>query len=103
MLEKHQLELIERGKQIGSSSFFEINGVSHWISVGIQKMDNRFIAHVSFIREADMVCEKFILDETIAFDNLSEALGYMYENIPKEAPPLDLKTRKGLRFFNPLI
>ena len=101
MLDERQLDLIEKGKQLGSSSFVDVGGVSHWLSLGMQKVNGKYVAHMSFIKESDMVCEKFVLDETIAFDLLSGALSFISDHVPREALPLNFGTRKGRRFFNP--
>ena len=103
MIDERQLELIEKGRQVGSASFIDVQGVSHWFSVGIQKVNGRYVARISFIKESDMVGERFILDETVAFDRISDALDFISGCVPKEALPLNLTTRKGRRFFNPMI
>jgi hypothetical protein len=90
MLDERRLDLIEKGRQIGSSSFVEVGGVSHWLGVGIQKVNGKYVAHTSFIRKSDMVCEDFILDETIAFDLLSDAISFISDHVPREALPLNL-------------
>jgi len=72
--------LIERGKQLGRSFYFERNGDSVWTSVAIQKHQNVYYIQVLEIYESDMASEEFIRDEIKEFASLQESLEFITEN-----------------------
>lgn len=95
-------DLVERGKQVGSSFSFLKEGQSFWITLALQKLGVDYIAHVALISEKNMDSEKFEVYETRAFSNLEQAISYLQTHSPGEYGVGKMSTFKGQKAFNPL-
>lgn len=93
------IQLIERGKQLGMVSSFEIDGKVIWSSVAIQKWNGIYMVYVDEIEEDKMTVEEYLRDEIQKFDNLLEALNFVNERTRINLK--ELQPRKGQKIFNP--
>ncbi len=65
---------IENGKQRGSSKSVTIDGTIIWCSAAIQKYNEKYKAHVSVIKNDNIVTETFDILFTREFITLTEAI-----------------------------
>lgn len=101
MTDDRVLDLVERGKQIGSSFTFVKDDESFWVTLALQKIGAEYLAHVVVISEQNMACEKFEIYETRAFPTLALAIGHLQARSPSPFTTSSLSTFKGQKAFSP--
>ena len=91
-------QAIEEGKQRGHSKFEKIGDEQYLHQAAIQKVNSKYRAHVSKIREQDMACEHYEIYFTREFESLPHAVACIEDNSPINFS--DLKPCKGQKIFN---
>lgn len=89
---------IDQGKQVGRTISAGDDDPT-WFSAAIQKWQGQYAAHVSEIRESNMVAEEYDREITIAQPTLEEAERFIEVNSPIEFSTL--APCKGQKIFNP--
>ena len=101
MTDERVLDLVERGKQIGSWFSFVKEDELFWATLALQKLGAEYLAHVAVISEQNMVSEKFEVYETKAFPTLALAIGHLQAHSPSPFAIGSLSTFKGQKGFSP--
>lgn len=90
---------IVNNKQIGSAFSFNREGELFWSSVAIQKWDDTIKVYVDEILESKMHAEEYLREETLEFQNVTDAIEYICEHTMVDLD--QLKPCKGQKIFNP--
>ncbi len=99
MVDKEKIiEWIEDGKQLGKRFSFKVKEEIIWSSVGIQKINDKYVVYIDEIEEKNIFFENYLRDEIKKFDRLVDALDFIEKETRISID--NLNPCKGQKIFN---